>query len=123
MGTGKQSAVACGRRAEALACAYLQARGYRLVEQNFRCPRGEIDCIAYQDETLCFVEVRARSTLRFGTPLESIGRLKMQRLSAAARTYLATLRGGWPPMRFDALGILLRQPPTYTLVQGAFEAW
>jgi putative endonuclease len=111
-----------GARSEALAADYLASLGYRIVARNHRCRRGEIDIIAYDGDTLCFVEVRSRTPSRFGTPLETIGRQKMRRIVFAAQDYISRLGTPWPPMRFDAVGIALSQPPRFELVRGAFEA-
>jgi putative endonuclease len=91
-----------GRRAEALAAAFLAARGLAIVERNFRCRRGEIDIIARDGETLVFVEVRLRSRSDFGGAAASITPVKRARITAAAALYLARL-GRSPPCRFDAL--------------------
>ena len=96
------AAAAVGPRAEALAAEYLMQKGLRLVARNFRTRFGEIDVIAYDGDVLVFVEVRLRSSLRFGGAVESITASKRTRLLAAARGYLATLRRE-PPCRFDAI--------------------
>jgi putative endonuclease len=111
-----------GARGEELALEFLAQRGYRLVVRNHRCPRGEIDIVAWDGDVLCFVEVRARTPSRFGTALETIDARKMHRIVCAARDFLRSLPAPWPAMRFDAVGVQLTQPPSFELVQGAFEA-
>ena len=91
-----------GRRAEALAVAFLRARGLPIVERNFRCRRGEIDIIARDGETLVFVEVRLRSRADYGGAAASITTGKRARMAAAALYYLGRL-GRAPPCRFDAV--------------------
>jgi Holliday junction resolvase-like predicted endonuclease len=66
--------------------------------------------------------VRSRKTADFGDPLETIGREKIRRIVRAAREYLSAIEGPWPEMRFDAVGILMAEPPVITVVRGAFEA-
>ena len=61
-----------GAEAEDLACAWLQARGLRLLERNYRSRRGEIDLIMQDGEQLVFVEVRYRASNRYGSAAESI---------------------------------------------------
>ncbi len=117
-----ETAVACGRRAEALACAYLEERGYRTIARNHRCAGGEVDVIAWHGTILCFVEVRARRSDAFGHPLETIDSAKIRRVICAARHFLQSWQGILPPMRFDALGIILSDPPQFTLAEEAFEA-
>jgi putative endonuclease len=109
-----------GERAEALASAYLKRLGYTLVEQNFCCPQGEIDIIAWDADVLCFVEVRGRSDVATD-PLATLGPQKLRRVVAAARVYLANWRGARPLMRFDAVAVTLATPPTLRLLRDAFE--
>ncbi|MEO1482458.1 MAG: YraN family protein [Myxococcota bacterium] len=112
-----------GRRAEELAWSYLSERGYRLVARNHRGDGGEVDIIAWDSDTLCFVEVRARSDASKGDPLETIDRRKIARIGRAARHWLNSFSGPWPEMRFDAVGVELAagDTPAIRLIQGAFE--
>ena len=91
-----------GEAAEALAAAYLQRAGLKLVERNYRCRFGEIDLIARDGPTLVFVEVRMRSSERFGGAAASITAAKQLKLLRAARHYLSGTASA-PPCRFDAL--------------------
>jgi putative endonuclease len=91
-----------GARAEAQARAFLEARGLRVIAQNFRTRRGEIDLIAQDGETLVFVEVRQRRSAAFGGAAASITSAKRARVIAAAQAYLATLSSE-PACRFDAI--------------------
>src|SRR5260221_11990287 len=93
-----------GAQAEALAAAFLSARGLTIGERNYRCRFGEIDLIARDDKTLVFVEVRLRGNTRFGGAAASVTATKQQKLIAAARHYLATLPGT-PDCRFDVLAL------------------
>ncbi|OGQ83302.1 MAG: YraN family protein [Deltaproteobacteria bacterium RIFOXYA12_FULL_58_15] len=111
-----------GQRAESLAATYLEGLGYRIVARNFHARGGEIDIIAFDGEVLCFVEVRSRQGVKFGTPLETIDRRKIRRVATAARSYLEKLERPWPRMRFDAVGIVMSVPPNIELVRDAFEA-
>ena len=65
---------------EALVAEYLEARGCRIVEKEWRCRFGEIDLIAEQEGTLLFVEVKLRSNLRYGMPRESVTAKKQEKL-------------------------------------------
>jgi putative endonuclease len=91
-----------GIDAEALAGRFLEAQGLTILERNYRVRRGEIDLIARDGATLVFVEVRLRSSARFGGAAESITAAKRARLVAAAQVYLLGQRGD-PPCRFDAI--------------------
>ena len=87
-----------GDLGEKLAAEFLKERGYKVLETNYRCPRGEIDIVARQEDTLVFVEVRTKRSLRFGSPEESVTPAKMARLRAAAAHY-GQARDGLPPQR------------------------
>jgi putative endonuclease len=78
-----------GREAESLAARYLEDKGLRLVERNFRVRGGEIDLICRDGKTLVFVEVRLRSRSDFGGAGASITASKRRRIILAARHYLA----------------------------------
>lgn len=99
-----RSTGAVGGDKERLACAYLEARGLRLVTQNYRCKRGEIDLVMNERTALVFVEVRYRTSNRFGTPAETIDQRKRHRLAAAAAHYLMN-HPTRLPCRFDVVAI------------------
>jgi putative endonuclease len=98
----RAAAASSGAQAEALAAAFLQARGLAIVARNVRSRFGEIDLVARDGDTLVFVEVRLRRSSRYGGAGESITAAKRARLVAAAETYLATL-SHLPPCRIDAI--------------------
>jgi len=94
-----------GAAAEELAAAFLEREGLKILERNYRCKFGEIDLIAQSGTTTVFVEVRARTSERFGGAAESITAAKRRRIVAAARHYLANRRVA-RACRFDV--VLLR---------------
>jgi len=94
--------VSRGDAAEALAAAFLEERGLKIVARNYRCRFGEIDLIAKSGRTLVFVEVRARTSDAFGGAAGSITPAKRRRLLATARHYLARY-GANPTCRFDVV--------------------
>lgn len=108
-----------GREAEAQAAIYLEKRGLRILERNWRCRFGEIDLVAREGDCLVFVEVRARSLRGFGGAAESIDAGKRRRLIAAANQYL-TRTGLETPCRFDAVLIGASGAPEW--VRSAFSA-
>lgn len=61
-----------GAEYEQIAAEYLQEKGYHILERNFRCRYGEIDLIAEQGETLVYVEIKYRGSMRCGNPLEAV---------------------------------------------------
>lgn len=77
-----------GNNSEEIARSYLEAQGYRLVTHNFTCKTGEIDLIMQKDDMLVFVEVRSRSSRRYGEPSETVNQKKQEKLRKAAVYYL-----------------------------------
>jgi Holliday junction resolvase-like predicted endonuclease len=72
-----------GRRGEQLAVEHLQRAGLRILDRNWRCADGEIDIVAAERRALVVCEVKTRSGVRYGTPLEAITRQKREPAAAA----------------------------------------
>ena len=100
---------ATGILGEKLAKDFLKKRGYRIIETNYRCPEGEIDIVAKHKDYLVFVEVRAKKSLEFGTPEESITLTKKERLMAIASHYRQTHNSLPSLWRIDVVAIELDQ--------------
>lgn len=110
-----------GRIAEAEAAEYLARQGYELLEQNVETEAGEIDLVAREGETLCFIEVKARKDASYGPAIEAVPRRKQQKIIRAAALYLA-VSGLEVPCRFDVLAMdRTGDGWTYTLVRDAFQ--
>lgn len=82
-----------GRKAEAAACEYLQANGYKILSQNWRTRYCEIDIVATKQEAVFFVEVKYRSSARQGTGIEYITPKKLEQMQFAAEWWV--LHHGW----------------------------
>lgn len=100
--TNPSSPRAIGTDKEIRARAFLESQGLRLVASNFRCRVGEIDLIMHDADTLVFVEVRFRASMRFGGALVSVDMAKQRRLIATAGYFLQQ-RSLNLPCRFDIL--------------------
>ncbi len=112
-----------GRSAERLARRVLEDRGYEILDTNVRTRLGELDLIARQGATLCFVEVRSSGAARFGHPAGSIDRTKRRHLIRAAQAYLQRFRGEVSEVRFDVVAVIWTDgQPTVELIPGAFTA-
>jgi putative endonuclease len=103
-----------GAQGEELAARHLVARGYQIVERNFRTRYGELDLIAAGVECLVFCEVKTRVSRDSSSPLgplASVGARKRRHVRQIAREWLAAgrweLPGRLPELRFDAIGITL----------------
>jgi putative endonuclease len=106
-----------GRRGEELAAAYLLHAGYRIVAANFSLPIGrsrtgalisvEIDLVAYEGETLCFIEVKSRESDWFAPPEANVDRRKQRQLARAARAYRRMFDLLDAPYRYDVITVIL----------------
>ena len=94
-----------GKRSEHLALNYLKRKGYRIVETNYRSRVGEIDIIAREKDTLVFVEVKARSSRRFGSPKGAVTPAKQRKISMSALDYLKRTGQTEASARFDVVSI------------------
>ncbi len=77
-----------GRWGEDQAAKHLKVKGYKILQRNWRCRRGEIDLVAQDDEILVFIEVKTRRGRDYGTPEEAITRTKAKRLLELGQRYL-----------------------------------
>ena len=109
--------LALGRRGEEMAAAYLEQLGYRIVAANFVIAVGrnrsgavisvEIDLVAYDSETLCFVEVKTRGSEWFAEPQANVDRRKQRQISRASRAYRRLFHLQGQPYRFDVVTIVM----------------
>lgn len=95
-----------GRAGEELAEQYLRENGYTILYRNVRNKGGEVDIVTEYGETIVFVEVKARRSLRFGEGAESVHDGKQLKIRKAAQWVIA--KNGWRhrPCRFDVISIL-----------------
>ncbi len=118
-----------GRRGEDLACEELRRRGYAILARRFRTRHGEIDIVARDGDVLVFVEVKARSSARFGGARSAVTWPKQRKIMMMAQRYMK--RVGWSkrPCRFDIVAIRQYKdgrPPEVALIRNAFSeegAW
>lgn len=96
-----------GAIGESVAVEYLRRKKYVILQTNYSCPLGEIDIVAKNGDTYVFVEVKKRSSLRFGLPQEAITPYKMRHIRLSATHYLKCHRLlENTPVRFDCIAIL-----------------
>lgn len=98
-----------GTWGEALAAEYLRSRGFRLVAHSYHCRFGEIDLIAWDGSTLCFVEVKTRTNTMMGLPREYVTPKKQAKIRKTALFYLADNDLDCP-VRFDVAEVYAQQP-------------
>jgi len=106
-----------GQRGELLAKIFLESEGYKIVASNFTIPvgrnmrgamiNGEIDIVAYDSETLCFVEVKTRRSDDFAAPSASVDGRKQRQITRAARAYRRMFGLLGREYRYDVVSIVL----------------
>ena len=110
-----------GQEGEEVATTFLKKKGYKIVKRNFRSPFGEIDLIAWDKDTMVFIEVKTRKNIQHSMPFESINAKKMHKLSNTALFYLKKFKT-LPSARFDVLNIYYKSgKPCIDLIKNAFE--
>jgi len=103
-----------GRLGEQLAKTHLESLGYEIMDENWVHGKAEIDLIAYQNKTIIFVEVKARTGNGFGEPEDFVDARKQKLLADAANEYIY-LMGHEGEARFDIVAILFDRKNTHTL--------
>jgi len=101
---------------EAAAARLLYEHGYRILERNYRCQAGEVDIIAEDHGTICFVEVKTRSQDFLRAPEDAVDAEKQRRLRASARQYLARYREVGR-VRFDVVSVVLANADKIELIE------
>jgi putative endonuclease len=95
-----------GRKGERVACRFLLRQGFDVLARRYRGHSGELDIVAFEHETLVFVEVKARSSRHFGEPWEFVDWQKQQKLLRTAEEFIAHNDLGQYPYRFDIVSVL-----------------
>ncbi len=106
---GKDQRKARGTMGEQAAALFLEDLGYHIIARNWRCRSGELDLIAKQEDTFVFIEVRSRSSSKYGTPAESVTARKITQVRQTAAVYLYMNGIGDAPIRFDMLAVRLTE--------------
>jgi putative endonuclease len=112
-----------GMWGEDLAHRYLRGHGCTVVARNYRTRSGsgEIDLVAWQGETLVFVEVKTRASDLFGEPDRAVDTEKQDRLRVAARDYARRAGVDWANTRFDLVNVILGKPARVEWLRDALE--
>lgn len=114
-----------GTLGEEAAVAYLIGQGYKVICRNFRAGRmGEIDIIGMDKETLCFIEVKTRSNIMFGTPAQALSRKKQANIIRLAQIYMKNNRCLDTPVRFDVMELMMDRTgkiQDVQLIKNAFQ--
>ena len=119
-----------GEFGEEAAAVYLELRGLDIVASNFKAPigrnrkgvqvTGEIDLIALDNETICFIEVKTRSSDTFAAPLSAVDLRKQRQITRTSRVYRKTFKLNRQKCRFDVVSVILngKKAPKIELIKG-----
>jgi putative endonuclease len=114
-----------GKQGEALAAGLLEAKGYHILDRNYRFEQAEVDLVALRLEPaeLVFVEVKTRSTRSGGYPEAAVTPAKQRLLFKAADAYIYEKQLFTVPVRFDVIAVELHDPqnPLFQHFEDAFR--
>lgn len=96
-----------GKIGEEIATQYLIKKGLVIVERNFRCRQGEIDIICKQKKELIFVEVKTRTNMKYGEPIEAVNKTKRKHMNRAIEFYLYSKKLTNEQVRIDVIEVYL----------------
>ena len=114
--------IALGRSGEDAAARFLQRQGYTILYRNYRTKLGEVDIVAKEGDTLCFIEVKTRSSEAKGLPAESLRKDKQRQITKAALWFLKEKNLLDTKARFDVVSVRCdQQPPAIEVIKNAFE--
>lgn len=112
-----------GKKGEKIAAAYLRSVGYNILCMNYRFRRCEVDIIARDGETMVFIEVKTRRSLRFGHPILSITPSKKRNILKVAGAFVEKNNFPCSKIRFDVLTVIFAgNKPLVDHVRDAFRS-
>ena len=123
-GRSRAAHLQLGRKGEDVSCRVLTELGMDVLERNMRNRHGEIDIIARDGVTLCFIEVKTRHRNPIGRPADAVDETRRQRLSRAAGLYMRKLGDDVQvPYRFDIMEVIYerRRLASITYLRHAFN--
>lgn len=114
-----------GKKGELAARKFLRSQGYKLLETNFCTPQFEIDIIAKDNDTLCFIEVKTRAGVKKGLPREGVTAAKQKKIIMGAQYYLSKNKITGTRLRFDVVEVLYKDSSQslcdITIIPNAFQ--
>lgn len=112
-----------GDEGEELAAAYLESKGWIIIDRNYFFEKAEIDIVAYNHESIVFVEVKTRSSTFFGRPEEFVTNSKEQNMKKAAEAWVYERKMETALVRFDIIAIVQKgnHAPEITHFEDAFR--
>lgn len=117
-----QSKIELGQYGEQLAVDFLLKQKYKIIKRNWRCHYGELDIVAQENDVLCFVEVRTKTNVEYGSPFETITQTKQRKLIQLAQEYIQENDCEEQDARFDVMAVdLTDNLAKVEIIKNAFE--
>ncbi len=117
-----KSNLCLGKAGEESAIVFLKDNGYKILARNYKSKFGEIDIIAKDKDTVCFIEVKTRRTGRFGAPQEAVLKSKQRKISRVAVNFLKENKLLDERARFDVVSFVYSDNGIkQNLIRNAFE--
>ncbi|MCX5706901.1 MAG: YraN family protein [Candidatus Omnitrophica bacterium] len=111
-----------GKKGEEAAVPFLKENGYKILYRNYKSKLGEIDIIAQDKDTICFVEVKTRRDNKFGLPSEAVDKFKQRQITKTALVFLKEKKLLDKKARFDVVAaICSKDELKFSLIKNAFE--
>ena len=101
-----------GQQGEQAAADFLENKGYKILNRNWRYKRAELDIVAMDAQTMVFVEVKTRTDYTFDRPENAVDGKKQRLMTQAAIAYMSESGHDWA-IRFDIVGVILRGDKFY----------
>ncbi|MDX1671076.1 MAG: YraN family protein [Balneolaceae bacterium] len=98
-----------GGEGEELAAAFLESKGYTILDRNYFFERAEVDIVAFDGSKIVFVEVKRRSNTNYGHPEDAVTEEKMHQIYKAAEAWIYERKMDGSPVRFDVISILQKE--------------
>ncbi|MFO7887486.1 MAG: YraN family protein [Eubacteriales bacterium] len=98
-----------GNRYEKIVEKYIEKKGYKILESNYRNFIGEIDIIAKNNETIIFIEVKSRKTKKYGLPREAVTKRKIDKIRKCSLLYIRDNNIYNNPLRFDVVEVYINE--------------
>lgn len=96
-----------GKFGEDMAVKYLKQKGYKILDRNFTCKRGELDIVALQKNQIVFIEIKARTSKEYGLPKEAVTNKKLEHIYKTAEYYLYTRNLEKEDTRIDVIEVYI----------------
>jgi len=111
-----------GKKGEDIAAGFLTQSGYKILARNYKSKLGEVDIVALDKDTVCFIEVKTRRTDRYGLPAEAVSSTKQRQISKTALVFLKENSLLEKKARFDVVSVICAPESSQCdLLKNAFD--